>query len=1138
MDEELLDIITEENIEVAGAEVVETNVSINDEEIDISTKETVEIVEIESTEEIEIEVDESIGWVGGDSTKHYSLLGRNDPNQHEIKAITGLREELDKIQALKTVYSDKINISNYYAWNDGAYDEHGYFVSLVSDTSMIKICDGSDILGVTVDTAGFIGGQNADVPRNNTYGLVVTSGLVDVRCELDVKVGDYVVSNMRGYARKSSSNYGYKVFAREIKNGVEYALIMLGVQADVTNALGKDLNVIDSRLDVAEKNIVSAINVANQAYNKSADATAFSEKALIDALKALANSETSADIVKDAYNVAQNAGNIAVQARAISENAVNEATTLKNEATTRANDAWAKANEAQEEAYSLCAKIDQYSVGEYSQAYGLTWEQAQSILKPGMIYAPTKHTGVETYHTESYKYTNNVETWSEFDNDQSKVYYNKDTKKYIYYHNGERFESSDMPSYTRIFTPEYLYQWGYLPSLQRYGWITIDKTHQLVHYESIVEINEASKSVFFTFKEPAMEAGDFGYWYTDGEQIEDINGVIGTYEPYTLYKWETDHWLAVATLSGNVNNRMVSEFSQTTNDIMLGLINARGGIAAFNAQLTETEAITQQTAQWTKGSDENGNVLSYNLAAIEQKADNGGSNIVLAVADKNGNKVLSGASIVLSQDNNDSFISFDAENINFDTSAFAVRDSSNNGNVLLFAGNGKVDIGKFTVSANNDISYLYANNKKSYSDETDGVYLGTNGIGLGAGKFYVKDDGYLYSKYGTIGGWEIGTDCLEAKEDATGRLALFSPSADSDYWLQTYNKENNNFPFSISRDGKLHANGGTIGGWEISTDCLTASKDKIDFTLYSPDANSDFWLRTFNRDKGGSVIFAINRDGTLKANGGTIGGWEISTDRIYANFIAADPNDPYNGEISLGKNGIKLQEENNLNYVDISPRGITLFMPENSTLTGSYMGLPKWIDIFGDSLCFTLGTQGDTTDVAYIGFGNGTEYPMIGSKPTTNELNFVICATTSSTAYLLGSWQLDTTEGVISDARYKNTITDFKDEYELFFDSLQPRLYKYNYGTSGRTHFGFIAQEVAESVEAAGLSLQDTAVVCRPDSDLGSWSIRYGEFVSLNTWQIQKLKPRVSALEEKVQALEAENAELKEKIDQLLNQKQ
>lgn len=103
MDEELLDIITEENIEVAGAEVVETNVSINDEEIDVSTKETVEIVEIESTEEIEIEVDESIGWVGGDSTKHYSLLGRNDPNQHEIKAITGLREELDKMQAPQTI---------------------------------------------------------------------------------------------------------------------------------------------------------------------------------------------------------------------------------------------------------------------------------------------------------------------------------------------------------------------------------------------------------------------------------------------------------------------------------------------------------------------------------------------------------------------------------------------------------------------------------------------------------------------------------------------------------------------------------------------------------------------------------------------------------------------------------------------------------------------------------------------------------------------------------------------------------------------------------------------------------------------------------------------------------------------------
>ena len=52
-----------------------------------------------------------------------------------------------------------------------------------------------------------------------------------------------------------------------------------------------------------------------------------------------------------------------------------------------------------------------------------------------------------------------------------------------------------------------------------------------------------------------------------------------------------------------------------------------------------------------------------------------------------------------------------------------------------------------------------------------------------------------------------------------------------------------------------------------------------------------------------------------------------------------------------------------------------------------------------------------------------------------------------------------------------------------------------------------------------------------------AWFLTYEEFISLNTWQIQKLKPRVATLEEKVEALEtkvatleAENAQLKAQL--------
>ena len=65
----------------------------------------------------------------------------------------------------------------------------------------------------------------------------------------------------------------------------------------------------------------------------------------------------------------------------------------------------------------------------------------------------------------------------------------------------------------------------------------------------------------------------------------------------------------------------------------------------------------------------------------------------------------------------------------------------------------------------------------------------------------------------------------------------------------------------------------------------------------------------------------------------------------------------------------------------------------------------------------------------------------------------------------------------------------------------------------------------------AGLTTQDfAAVMLVEDEENSYWQLRRDEFVSLNTWQIQLLKPRVAAIEEKISQLEAELAELKSKI--------
>lgn len=109
---------------------------------------------------------------------------------------------------------------------------------------------------------------------------------------------------------------------------------------------------------------------------------------------------------------------------------------------------------------------------------------------------------------------------------------------------------------------------------------------------------------------------------------------------------------------------------------------------------------------------------------------------------------------------------------------------------------------------------------------------------------------------------------------------------------------------------------------------------------------------------------------------------------------------------------------------------------------------------------------------------------------------------------------------VTSDKKAKNSIADIGDAYEVLFDSLRPRVYKFNDGNSDRLHSGFIAQEVVEALTAAGLTTKDFAAVCISDKGAPSesWGLRYEEFIALNTREIQRLKARIAELEKQITA--------------------
>ena len=114
-------------------------------------------------------------------------------------------------------------------------------------------------------------------------------------------------------------------------------------------------------------------------------------------------------------------------------------------------------------------------------------------------------------------------------------------------------------------------------------------------------------------------------------------------------------------------------------------------------------------------------------------------------------------------------------------------------------------------------------------------------------------------------------------------------------------------------------------------------------------------------------------------------------------------------------------------------------------------------------------------------------------------------------------WTTSSSISVSSDARIKNSIEELPDKYSILFDALSPKRFKYNDGKSGRYHTGFIAQDVKASMDTAKVDASEFAGLCIAQTDTGDeWSLRYEEFIAINTREIQKLKAEIKSLKEQI----------------------
>lgn len=105
-----------------------------------------------------------------------------------------------------------------------------------------------------------------------------------------------------------------------------------------------------------------------------------------------------------------------------------------------------------------------------------------------------------------------------------------------------------------------------------------------------------------------------------------------------------------------------------------------------------------------------------------------------------------------------------------------------------------------------------------------------------------------------------------------------------------------------------------------------------------------------------------------------------------------------------------------------------------------------------------------------------------------------------------------------SDKQLKKDISSLNEKYDTLFNNLQPVSFKYKDGH--RTHVGFIAQDVKEAMDIANISNEDFAAYCEDKKDNGvECSLRYSEFIAINTMQIKKLKDEVKELKEQINKL-------------------
>jgi len=332
-------------------------------------------------------------------------------------------------------------------------------------------------------------------------------------------------------------------------------------------------------------------------------------------------------------------------------------------------------------------------------------------------------------------------------------------------------------------------------------------------------------------------------------------------------------------------------------------------------------------------------------------------------------------------------------------------------------------------------------------------------------------------------------------------------------------------PFRVTRDGRITATQGYIGHLSLINGSLRSDNFEINTRIQGSATSSEINFPTTNSRITETEIVTTQltvesglsahnivlgnqlQVGRITLNGTSIGGTnsgiEFDAGRITATAtITTRSNSPFGNDVRVQTNipvVTSLSFNVWVNRTGSDGHAVFIWINQGSRDSG-------WVEVnnWWRGISATFVTSG-TTSLTFNNGGDGQNLVVRGSLlPNGNGSQDLGSSSNRWRQIFAANATISTSSGVL-----KHNVENIGDKYSELFDKLRPVTYRLKDNSSDRTHMGLVVEELKAALDETGMSTDDLWA-CH-DTGIG-----YGEFISLNISEIQKLKRRVLELESKI----------------------